>query len=126
METQCKCEEGTVTTFPDGRRSCDSCDYSFNPYRGKFFVNLYHSEQAYGGPEEGGWWFDTGVFLRCAYVTTSRERALMARDKVRRRLVDKLNEGLPEKHSVISQGVLEIQVDEFPGHDYPETRPFYC
>jgi hypothetical protein len=25
------------------------------------YVNVYSAAQAYGGPEEGGWWFDTGV-----------------------------------------------------------------
>ena len=25
------------------------------------YVNVYDIAQAYGGPEEGGWWFDTGV-----------------------------------------------------------------
>jgi len=25
------------------------------------YVNVYSVAQAYGGPEEGGWWFDTGV-----------------------------------------------------------------
>lgn len=25
------------------------------------YVNIYSVGRAYGGPEEGGWWFDTGV-----------------------------------------------------------------
>ena len=25
------------------------------------YVNVYHVDQAKGGPEEGGWWYDTGV-----------------------------------------------------------------
>lgn len=27
------------------------------------YVNAYDHNRAYGGPEEGGWWFDTGTCL---------------------------------------------------------------
>jgi hypothetical protein len=27
----------------------------------RLYVNIYAAEQRYGGPEEGGWWFDTGA-----------------------------------------------------------------
>lgn len=27
----------------------------------RLFVNIYEYGRSYGGPEEGGWWFDTGV-----------------------------------------------------------------
>lgn len=26
----------------------------------RLYVNIYEASRAYGGPEEGGWWFDTG------------------------------------------------------------------
>lgn len=27
----------------------------------RLFVNIYSAGRAYGGPEEGGWWFDVGT-----------------------------------------------------------------
>ncbi len=124
------CKQETVVVTPDGRKFCDDeyteCRYSYNPYRGKFFVNLYMGDRAFGGREEGGWWFDTGEFLRCMFVTTSKTKALAARDKIQRRVCDQMNEGRREKWSVLSQGVYEIQMDEHPGADYPTGRPYYC
>ena len=38
-----------------------------------YFIHKHNVAQAYGGPEEGGWWYDTGVpdedwnVLRCAF-----------------------------------------------------------
>ncbi len=29
-------------------------------FRNGFWVNVYDYSRAYGGPEEGGWWVDTG------------------------------------------------------------------
>jgi hypothetical protein len=29
----------------------------------QLYVNLYRTEQAYGGPEEGGWWYTRGTAL---------------------------------------------------------------
>lgn len=102
------------------------CDHSFNPYKGKFFVNIYHVSLSRGGPEEGGWWYDVGEFLRCSFVSMRREEAVTARNKLSRRWADKVNEGSPPKHSVVSSGVYEVHVDEYPGHDFPEVRPHYC
>ena len=32
---------------------------------GPFHLNEYLANRAYGGPEEGGWWYDTGRFVAC-------------------------------------------------------------
>ena len=31
----------------------------------RFFVNQYEVDRCFGGPEEGGWYYDRGEFLSC-------------------------------------------------------------
>ena len=39
----------------------------------KIYVNVYLIDLAYGGPEEGGWWFDFGQILSSQRVDTYEE-----------------------------------------------------
>src|SRR4051794_6841001 len=43
-------------------------------HEGIAFVNAYELTQGYGGPEEGGWWYDCGTPLASIPVTTEAER----------------------------------------------------
>ena len=45
------------------------------------FVAFYEVEQAYGGPEEGGWWYETGGMVALIPVHTYGEIWVM-RDKL--------------------------------------------
>jgi hypothetical protein len=40
-----------------------------------FVVAFYEIDRAYGGPEEGGWWFDCGDLVRVFAVCKSEDRA---------------------------------------------------
>ncbi len=42
-----------------------------------YFVNEYETDRCFGGPEEGGWWFDTGRFIRCRGIYTERGDAVL-------------------------------------------------
>lgn len=35
----------------------------------EMFVNVYNVQQAYGGPEEGGWYYDVGTPMLCLKTT---------------------------------------------------------
>lgn len=37
------------------------------------YLNVYRVEQSYGGPEEGGWWFDTGEPLESVVVDSKEQ-----------------------------------------------------
>lgn len=43
----------------EGLACCDDCRETWHPLWPKY-VNVYHVEQCYGGPEEGGWYYDSG------------------------------------------------------------------
>ena len=45
-------------------------------YQAEFpkYLNVYRVEQSYGGPEEGGWWFDTHEPLESVQVDNEEEQ----------------------------------------------------
>lgn len=40
-----------------------------------FVVAFYEIDRCYGGPEEGGWWFDTGELVRTVKVFHNEDDA---------------------------------------------------
>jgi hypothetical protein len=85
-----------------------------------FFVTVYEYDRAYGGPEEGGWWFDTGepiLHVMCgSYTEAVKER-------------DRLQNG-PYPATGNSSRVhggedYLIRIGVRPGVAFPETHPRY-
>jgi len=96
-------------------------------YSGFWFVNVYSMDREFGGPEEGGWWYDTGRFLKSRPCRTRREA---------HKLVDRWNRYLDAVYnnprgcradlsSVCCEGRLGAQIQRKPGFDFPEVRPHY-
>ena len=94
-----------------------------------FIVSVYHVDQAYGGPEEGGWWFTCGEFVRIVRVFHSSDGAWEYCGRLNHRLKSRKfgpNAGRREISSVLSEGVLEADVHEgLPPRYFPERRPHY-
>lgn len=87
-------------------------------------LNEYELNRAYGGPEEGGWWYDTGKFVRCHGVFSSWESAFEKREE----LVEYLAERRVDCHepsSVACQGWPSISIEIRPGENFPKTPPRY-
>ena len=85
-----------------------------------FYVNKYEIGRAYGGPEEGGWWFNYGQFMECEAMFTSRKEA--------RALADALTmvEGSqPDLNSVNTEYVVSFSVEDNVGQDWPQRMPHY-
>ena len=145
MPTHCECESNVcwhrdqchhvdlVATTIHGTKLCEMCaalmpkQYLREPERHTYHVVVYWVNLAYGGPEEGGWWYSEGELVRACKQFRSEEQAYA----YCRALNDKL-EGLNERlgnrpiDSVISDGQLEASVfaDVFP-KSFPETKPHY-
>ena len=69
----------------------------------KYVVAFYAVDRAYGGPEEGGWWFDTGELVRLHRVCLTEAAA--ARLAVRaNRLLDLVQRGHCRLDSVLYVG----------------------
>ena len=88
-----------------------------------FYVNVYLVDRAFGGPEEGGWWYDCGQILQSVPCETKQEAEEKAGEL--RKLEKYSNEGRPEIDSVLSEGRYDVQVECLPGADYPSRRPYY-
>lgn len=86
------------------------------------YVNVYSTNRAYGGPEEGGWWYNCGEALRSIrvplkYVERVRERVQAA--------ADRYNKGDYPPGSVLCSGWISVRVERAPAEDYPQERPYF-
>lgn len=84
------------------------------------FVNVYLVRRHYGGPQEGGWWFDTGELLHCEPVLDEGVEA-----RVKELEGNYSNEDRRELSSVLSDGVFDVVVSDTPGSDWPDEIPQY-
>ena len=90
-----------------------------------YYVNEYQTDKVIGGGEEGGWYYDTGRFVKCHGVHLDREAAVAQRATLVG-MVDDKNEGLHEPGSVLSEGEwAALYIEEAPGADFPSERPRY-
>jgi len=92
-----------------------------------YIVAVYLCDRAYGGPEEGGWWFDYGEHVRTVRTFKNEERAIAFCRRMNDLLRMFVNKGRRDISSVLSEGqyFAEVHEDFAPKH-YPEQRPHYC
>lgn len=91
-----------------------------------FTVAFYEIDRAYGGPEEGGWWYDCGTLRRIAR-TFKTEDAAYAFARRANRLLCTFQRTHRSVNSVIYNGgrYAAHVYDTPPPPFYPETRPTY-
>lgn len=87
----------------------------------RWWVAVYEVDQAYGGPEEGGWWYSTGE-VRQSIPAKSYDHAV----EIAESLVIE-NDSIYPTHSVLyAGGNYNVVVEEKMPEDYPSRRPYYC
>lgn len=117
------------------------------------YVNAYEVTRHYGGPEEGGWWYDAGTPIASVPVRIPRagwdgkepepedgnEMARLqfrksvqaAEDEITKAKDDLIRVLGPEyrhrrsRYSVIGEEDLSVSVDDKPGKPWPEETPHY-
>lgn len=92
----------------------------------KFVVAFYAVDRAYGGPEEGGWWYDTGELVRLHALFRSEDAAIRAAARANR-LLDLIQRGNRSVGSVLYAGgryCARVFAGQAPAH-FPEERPRY-
>ena len=93
---------------------------------GPFTVCLFEYDRAYGGSEEGGWWYETGTPEVTEHMRVFRvEKDASEYAESLQPVSDDLNEGRPDVCSVLSRGRYKFPVCEGMPRAYPETRPSY-
>jgi len=105
----------------------DTIDAFEEPTRTRtYVVAIYTRDKAFGGPEEGGWWYDTGALQRLLRTFKNEDRAWQYATRVNHWLNRFINRHRPSIHSVLSRGELLAEVhDNFAPDHYPETQPVY-
>ena len=93
-----------------------------------YSVAVSHVTRRYGGPEEGGWWYDHhvpilhGADATLIRVFTDYEAAITYANEVYK-TIEARNEGLPPLYSVLSDGLYVAHI--FEGLPCETPRPYY-
>lgn len=105
--------------------------------RGMFWtVAIYLADRSYGGPEEGGWWYDCGTLCDARVIEAgdhgvprsfASESAAFAWCRAVNETLDAtINQGRRDIGSVLSEGRYVAQVcPGWPEPHYPKVRPHY-
>lgn len=92
-------------------------------------VRVYLQDLAYGGPEEGGWWYDCGEAadeVSPPLSFTERYQAFNHANRLNSGILHELNKGRPSITSTLSRGRYVATTYEDSAPDYfPEERPHY-
>lgn len=93
-------------------------------------VNRYLVESVYGGPEEGGWWYDqyhpVASSPRVRIGTPEYDAEVeAARAWEEEEMETKRTLGERGRHSVIGTADPVVMIEEGVATVYPETAPFY-
>ena len=90
-----------------------------------YYVNEYEVGKAYGGPEEGGWWYNIGTFIKYHDIVADALEAEHIKQSLEG-YINKKNEGKYETSSVLNKNDwTDIYIEMEPGADFPDQRPHY-
>lgn len=92
------------------------------------FINVYHIDQAYGGCEEGGWYY---TVYDCRYTSLLIPDEEMGLFKYVEKELSKFrkmfnNEGRRPLSSVLSDGQWCVMLELTPAESQTRERPSYC
>lgn len=92
----------------------------------RFIVAFYEVDRAYGGPEEGGWWYDTGTLSRPLRVCPTEEAALVLAKRANR-LLERLQKHVRDVGSILYEGgrFAAIVCEQTAPASIPAVRPRY-
>lgn len=89
------------------------------------YINVYEVYRHYGGPEEGGWYWDSGELLISVQVTGKMEGEAEAAELL---LKDYLERSYPDdgsRFSVLGGTDYQVRIEDHDGKSWPEERPHY-
>lgn len=88
------------------------------------YVNAYAVSRNWGGPEEGGWWYDSGEPLASIPVREEDDTVIELEKKRLMETIGWNRKGLG-RYSVNGGEDFEIYVEEHPAKPWPERIPHY-
>ena len=99
-----------------------------------WYLNVYLTDRAYGGPEEGGWWYSCGIpatdlpdVAVCygPYAYSDKEAMRVQREVIKASLERHNNGRRSDLNSVCSEGRYIVCQEGHIAKHWPETRPTY-
>lgn len=111
-------------------------DWEITDITPMLYVNLYLYDREYGGPEEGGWWYDTYSPVtsdngdwdtappRYGLLPTVEEAEKAMRELMEWCSTENSTRRSPS--SVISEGHYCAKLEAWPAEPMPARRPHYC
>lgn len=85
-----------------------------------WFIAVYDVSRNYGGPEEGGWWYDSGTLIE-VHACSTYEQAEQLREALREDYPDS-----GKRYSVLGGDDYDISIGvEIPAAFFPEEIPHY-
>jgi len=91
-----------------------------------FIVAVYLIDRAYGGPEEGGWYYEAGELVRQVRLFKNEEAAMDYSRRLNKWLQRTLNKGRRPISSVLSEGCYcALVYGDYAPKYYPEETPHY-
>lgn len=93
----------------------------------RYIIALYEIDHAYGGPEEGGWYFDTGELVRLLALAPTEDRAVLLAARANR-LLERLQRHRRRVDSVLYDGgrYTAVVYEWTAPPAYPEVRPRFA
>lgn len=85
------------------------------------YVSVYRVYRCYGGPEEGGWWYDT--YERITSVATSKVKLESTYRKLKKKWESQNTRPL---HSVLNTGSYCVLKERNIGEHETKEIPYYC
>ncbi|MGE4404402.1 hypothetical protein [Pseudomonas sp.] len=87
---------------------------------------IYEVDRAWGGPEEGGWWFDCGTLVRIVRVVGSADRAASVALRANR-LLERLQRAKRPVSSIAYEGGRHcvLAFEDIAPPAYPAVTPRY-
>jgi hypothetical protein len=83
------------------------------------YVNVYDVTRCFGGPEEGGWWYDAGDCILSLECASTEEARFVAR----RLAAEYPTTG--NRYSVLGGDDYDVLVESHKGESFPAEVPRY-
>lgn len=88
------------------------------------YLNAYELERCYGGPEEGGWWFDSGTPV-LSYWVGGHPKDLATALQIIYSQWEEAVATSREYTSVLGGLEIEVRLEDHPAKYFPEETPRY-
>lgn len=91
------------------------------------WLNVYELDRHRGGPEEGGWWYDSGTVLVSIPLHDLTPQECDQLETLMHKAFPEANPGSRESRfcSIYSGGDYSVLLEPVQGESWPEERPHY-